>query len=117
MWEIPLNVRYNFNPNGKTKWFATAGLSTYLMTKENYNYQYGWNGWGPTWDSSYSTKKPSQYPFSVINVSFGFEQRLGKVGNLRIEPYARIPLSGLGTGKLPILSTGVNIGFTRQLWK
>jgi len=116
MWEIPLNVRYTFNPEAKTKWFATAGLSTYLMSKENYTYAYerintGWTGHG-----ALNNTKPSQYPFSIVNLSAGFEQRLGRVGSLRVEPYLRLPLAGIGTGKLPIMSAGINIGITRRLW-
>lgn len=116
MWEIPLNVRYNFNPGAKTAWFATAGFSTYLMSREKYAYGYTWYGSGRTWDSTWNIHQPSQYPFSIINLSAGFEQRLGKIGSLRVEPYVRLPLTGLGTGKLPIMSAGVNIGITRQLW-
>lgn len=115
MWEIPLSVRYTFNPEAKTRWFATAGFTTYLMTKEKYTYNYETSGWAGT--SIGIIKKPSQYPFSIVSLSAGFEQRLGKVGNLRIEPYLRIPLTGMGAGKLPIMSTGINIGITRQLWK
>lgn len=116
MWEIPLNVRYNFNPGAKTSWFATAGFSTYLMSHEKYAYGLEWAGSSAVYDSSWNIHKPSQYPFSIINLSAGFEQRLGKIGNLRVEPYVRLPLTGLGTGKLPIMSAGVNIGITRQLW-
>jgi Outer membrane protein beta-barrel domain len=115
MLEIPVNVRYNFSKGSKMKWFATAGLSTYLMSKENYNYEYS-NYWGSTADSDWSIHKPSQYWFSIINLSAGFEQRVGKIGNLRLEPYARIPLSRIGTGKLPIVSAGLNIGLVRTLW-
>jgi len=116
MWEIPLNARYNFNPGAKTSWFATAGLSTYLMTGEKYTYGLEWTGSSTPYDKKLDLNKASQYPFSIINLSVGFEQRLGKIGNLRIEPYARLPLTGLGTGKLSIMSAGVNIGITRQLW-
>ena len=116
MWEIPVNVRYNFSQTEKTKWFATAGLSTYFMTKENYNYNYTNNTTGRTGDSYWNLKKPYQYWFSIINLSAGYEHSLGAIGNLRIEPYLRVPLSGLGTGKLNILSTGINIGITRRLW-
>ncbi len=114
MWEIPVNVRYNFSPSPRMKWFATAGLSTYLMTSENYTYQVQ-NNWN-TEDSSWNIHRPSRYLFSIVNLSAGFEQRIGKIGNLRLEPYVRIPLSGIGTGSLPIMSAGLNIGFTRQLW-
>ena len=116
MWEIPLNIRYNFNPGSKTAWFATAGFSTYLMSHEKYAYGWKWYGGSNVWDSTWNFHQSSQYPFSIINLSAGFEQRLGKVGNLRVEPYVRLPLTGLGTGKLPIMSAGVNIGITRRLW-
>jgi Outer membrane protein beta-barrel domain len=114
MLEIPLNVRYNFSTGPRMKWFATAGLSTYLMSRENYNYQVEYN-W-VTEDSMWNIHKPSQYWFSIVNLSAGFEQRVGKIGSLRLEPYVRIPLSGIGTGKLPIVSGGLNIGLVRDLW-
>ena len=114
MWEIPVNVRYNFNKGPKVTWFATTGLSTYLMSHENYTYQYEYN-W-LTENSNWNIHKPSQYWFSIVNLSAGFEKRVGKIGSLRLEPYMRIPLSGIGTGSLPILSGGVNIGLTHPLW-
>jgi hypothetical protein len=114
MWEIPLNVRYTFNPAGKTRWFATAGLSTYLMTSEKYSYSVKY--YSSTRNSNWDWKTTTQYPFSIIGLSAGFEQHLGKLTNLRVEPYLRVPLGGIGTGNLPILSTGVNIGITRRLW-
>ena len=115
MWEIPINIRYNLNTSDRIRWFATAGLSTYLMTHENYDYQYNWNG-GTTMTSSWQGANTSKYPFSILNLSFGYEQRLGKIGNLRLEPYIRVPLGGIGTGNLPIMSAGLNIGLTRKLW-
>ena len=112
MWEIPLNVRYNFNPGSKITWFATAGVSSYFMTKQEYYYQYE----GVPQPTNWSTSVHANYLFSIINLSGGFEQRIGKIGNLRIEPYVRLPLSGIGTGRLPIMSAGLNIGITHQLW-
>ena len=116
MWEIPLNVRYNFHsPNGKMQWFATGGLSTYLMAKEVYTF-YG-NYWGnPNWKKTYPYETPYKYWFSILNLSVGFEQPLGKIGNLRLEPFVRVPLSGIGTGSLSIMSAGLNIGITRRIW-
>jgi hypothetical protein len=114
MWEIPVNVRYNLSSGEKTKWFATAGLSTYLMTSESYVSTYSSNG--STWPKPWDVKTPSQYWFSVLNLSIGYEQKLGKIGNLRLEPYLRVPLSGMGSGSLPIMSAGLNIGITRRIW-
>jgi len=116
MWEIPVNVRYNFPSGGKMKWFATAGLSTYLMTKESYNYEA--TKWGTPWGvgKTYTYETPYHNLFSILNLSVGYEQRLGKIGNLRLEPYLRVPLSGIGTGNLSIMSAGLNIGITRRIW-
>jgi hypothetical protein len=114
MVEVPVNLRYNLNPDSKTKWFGTAGLSTYFMTRESYAFDWTDGTWNGSGFGTY--KKPSQYWFSVINLSFGLEQRLGKGGFLRIEPYWRIPTRGMGTGSLPIMSTGLNIGYTHKLW-
>jgi hypothetical protein len=116
MWEIPINVRYNLSQGEKTKWFATAGFSTYLMTKENYSYQYEYTSGGASWPYHKQYNSASNYLFSVVNLSLGYEQKIGKVGNLRIEPYLRVPLSGIGTGSLPIMSAGLNIGITRRIW-
>ena len=116
MWEIPINLRYNLSEGTRTKWFATAGLSTYFMSKEQYAYQLKNMNTGVVWNSAHTYDSASHYPFSVINLSIGYEQKLGKVGNLRIEPYLRVPLSGIGTGSLPIMSAGLNIGITRRLW-
>jgi len=116
MWEIPLNVRYNFpSGNNKMKWFATGGLSTYLMSKEKYTFTGDY--WGnPNWKQTYTYKTPYHYWFSILNLSVGYEQRLGKIGNLRLEPFLRVPLAGIGTGSLSIMSAGLNIGITRRIW-
>jgi hypothetical protein len=114
MWEIPLNIRYNFGQGEKMKWFATAGLSTYLMTKEHYSYVFQ-NATG-SWPYSKQYNTHSNYLFSVFDLSIGYEQKIGKIGNLRLEPYLRVPLSGIGTGSLPIMSAGLNIGITRRIW-
>ncbi|MHA4806572.1 outer membrane beta-barrel protein [Flavitalea flava] len=112
MFEFPIHIRYDLSKGDKMKWFATAGLSTYFMTKESYAYQFMYNGY--VHDKSVSYNNLSRYWFSMINLSIGYEQKLGKIGNLRLEPYIRIPTSGVGTGNLPILSAGLNLGITRK---
>jgi outer membrane protein with beta-barrel domain len=114
MFEIPVNLRYNLNAGPKMKWFATAGLSTYFMKRESYSYNYSYSTWsGPGF---YAYPSHAQYWFSIVNLSVGFEQKLGRVGQLRLEPYWRIPTRGMGTGGLPIMSAGLNIGITHKLW-
>ena len=115
MWEIPLNVRYNFSRGDKMNWFATGGLSNYLMTGETYSFS-GSSPMNPNWHQTWPYKTPYKYWFSILDLSVGYEQRLGKIGNLRLEPFVRIPLTGVGTGSLSIMSAGLNIGITRRIW-
>jgi hypothetical protein len=114
MWEFPVDVRYNLSTGEKMKWFATAGVSAYYMSKEKYDCSGYLNG--ATWSEEWN-KKPSHNSWSAnLNLSVGYEQRLGRIGNLRLEPYVRVPMSGIGTGKLSIMSAGLNIGITRRIW-
>jgi hypothetical protein len=115
MVEIPINLRYNISSGPHRTLFATTGLNTYLMYQEQYQYQILWNG-TPQTSAPFTYKNPYHYLFSIIDMSIGYEQKLGKIGNLRIEPYLRIPLSGIGTGDLSILSAGLNLGITRRIW-
>ena len=112
MIEVPVNIRYNIHNGHKNTFFATTGLSTYFMFHQSYNYEYYVNGW--TGDNKYDYNKGMQNWFSIVNVSVGYEHELGKIGSLRVEPYLRIPLSGMGTGSLPILSSGLNLGLIRK---
>jgi hypothetical protein len=113
MYEIPLNIKYDFSNHKKHTWFATAGLSSYLMDKEMYNYSYIKDG--QQHEGSYPYYNTTQDWFSVLNVSAGYQLQIGTKSNFRIEPYYKATLSGVGTGNLSISSIGVNVGIIRKL--
>lgn len=105
MWEIPVNVRYDIAYNEKRRWFVSTGLSTYLMDKEDYNLNYVWSG-GTNYNS-YKSDSNSNYLFSILNLSVGFERSLGKHFSIQAEPYLKIPMKGLGYGNMRMDSYGV----------
>ncbi len=116
MFEIPLNVRYDFSINKKQRWFASAGASTYIMTGESYGYDYTYNGnrvQTPLWDRD----STSTYPFSILNLSAGFERALNKRFSLQVEPYFKIPMKGLGYGKLDLTSYGIYFSVKYRFYK
>jgi hypothetical protein len=112
-YEWPINVRYTIIPR-KNSLFATAGLSSYFMKSEHFEYEYVQNS-QPGGHNYITYDNATKNWFSVVNLSLGYAHKLGTVGNLRIEPYFKIPLKNLGTANMPIMSTGLNIGFTRSL--
>lgn len=110
MWDIPLNVRYNVAVTKKGNWFVSAGASSYIMTKEDYNidYTYGTGSTGgPIRSWYYDMDSTSTYLFSILNLSAGWEKQLNKRFSLQIEPYFKLPLKGLGYGKLDLNSYGI----------
>lgn len=107
MWDIPVNVRYDFSFNDKRRFFASAGASTYLMKHQSYDYWYWQRGTGNYKDSAWGSSNSKQYVFSVLNLSLGYEKKISKHFSIQAEPYLKIPLQGLGYGDMKIGSYGM----------
>jgi hypothetical protein len=112
MWEIPLTLRYDFDRINNTTLFINAGASSYLMRHESYVYYVStWNAGTlvsrATPPIGYDTKE--NYLFSVIDITFGVEQKLSKSLSFQVEPYAKIPVKGVGLGSVDLSSYGVNL--------
>lgn len=119
MLDIPLNVRYDFSVNNKNRYFASTGLSTYIMSRENYTYYYMYNGQEDkrNWDSKANGVGDSTYFFSILNLSAGWEHSLNKHLSLQAEPYLKLPLSQLGHAKLNLSSYGINFSLKYRIAK
>ncbi|HSZ86782.1 MAG TPA: hypothetical protein VK787_12185 [Puia sp.] len=119
--DIPLNIRYNYFSDENSIFFVNAGFSSYLMSKQNVslycqpknNYvsnlslQYPAQGrWIPPSPSTPPENK--SYLFSVLNLSAGFETSLGNNFSFQFEPYVKLPVKGIGYGKVNMTSYGVN---------
>jgi Outer membrane protein beta-barrel domain len=108
MWEVPLQARYTFNPGTKATFFANAGLSSYFMTRQFYNYSWK-NSMNQPMTGSWGTDSTFKHVFSILDISVGLEKSIGKHMNLQIEPYAKIPFGGVGFGNIRLSSFGVNL--------
>jgi hypothetical protein len=106
MIEIPLDIKFKFAQIKNHSFYTSVGMSSYLMKKEDYNYDYDWYG-QPYYANKTYTNSTNNL-FSIININFGYQHKLGKSSTYRIEPYSKIPIKGLGIGNLPITSFGLN---------
>ena len=104
--EIPVSVYYNFAYKNKSNWFAGAGLSSYIMKTENYNLLFKTAN-GITYPYPYDVKNENKHYFSVLDLSAGYNLHLSKSVSVSAEPYVKIPLTGIGMGKVQLNSTGV----------
>jgi hypothetical protein len=124
--DLPLNITWKFLSRPSTSYYLSGGVSTlaYLSEKyestthtqqfteartmlagaENLSYQVV---------DSKSTSQTSVTPFHTIdfagkvNIIFGLEQRLSPKLYLHVEPYLKIPVSGLGTYNLKYTTSGI----------
>ncbi len=112
--EIPVGVKYNFSKK-QNGFYGKAGVSTYLITKESNEYKVMVGGVPQDINSTYKDKHV--YGAAHLNLGSGYQHGLGKKLNIRVEPYIRIPLKGIGIGSLPVTSTGLQLVLTRNIMK
>jgi hypothetical protein len=106
MLEVPLNLRYDFSVTGSTLFFASAGVSSYLFTKENCNYYY--NNFGREFVRGFDYPNKNNYLFSAVNLSVGVETGISNSLSLLVAPYMKLPTHNIGFGQLQMNSVGVN---------
>jgi hypothetical protein len=109
--EMPLTVQYNLRNEKKSRVFVSAGGVSYIVHKENYSYVYAKNGQRKRGQTLYN--KASQNWFSNVQMSLGYERSFNKICDVRVEPYCRVPLKGIGINDLPVASMGVNLALIK----
>lgn len=112
MFEIPLDLRYDFNKNARHEFFVKTGFSAYLMKKEMYDILAKNNGMTVAYPATYYNTSNSF--LAIVQVSAGYEQVLSDKTKIQVEPYLKIPIKGIGIGSMPISSAGFYIGITHS---
>lgn len=114
--EIPLQASYNIMNNSKNMINLNAGISSYLMLKEDYDFKYN-TSYGPT-DKLLQKRNANQHLLSIVDLSATYFIKL-KSTNLKLglEPFVKIPLSGVGEGNINLKSSGVSLKLRYDLEK
>jgi hypothetical protein len=107
VYEIPVSLSYNFGKKSSPDWFVSAGLSSFLMKEETYNYFYKYTPTGNTFTNKWTIKNENYHFFSVATLSGGYKKSISKRVSIMAEPYIKIPLGGVGYGKVKLNSGGV----------
>lgn len=118
--EMPLTLKYNIICKPKGNFFITTGVSSYVGVSDKILIH--------VMDSIH-VPIPNHFDYGVtsllpsyINISLGYEYKIGKFANIRIEPYFQIPLnSNTGNsfktqnsgGSIPVFNSGIHIGISR----
>ncbi len=111
--EVPINLRYALFENDRKRFFISSGISSYWMLSESYKYEYyatkpylvdGWRG-----------KNKNTHYLSILNFSLGYAGKLGKRTFWQVEPFVKLPLGGVGWGKIDLSSTGMFLSIRYQV--
>lgn len=106
MLDIPVNVRYDISQKPLSRWFVSAGATSYIMLNEKYVYNYEnpadpkikWNKW---------EGKTGPYYLGVLNFSMGYEYQLFRKLSIQAEPLFKLPISQVGFGQVNLSTLGL----------
>ena len=115
--DIPLNMNVSLIKTPKASIIATAGLSSYIMLSENYNFIYTPTILFPYTGRDYTIKNQNQHILSVVNLSVGVEKPIGNQTSIVIQPYAKLPISGIGQGATELKSFGIGFQLNYSMKK
>ena len=105
--DIPVNIGYNIRQKGKSVLTVQTGLSSYLMQREKYAYEYLPYGGRNGYTSNYEVANKNRHLFSIYNLSGYYGRSLTPSVLVGVEPFVKVPLAGVGAGKVKLASAGI----------
>ena len=103
--DIPLNIFYTIMNRKKDRISLGSGISSYIMLKEDYYFNYA---------SSYnvnakelSITNQNRHWFSVVNFQISYERKLTPNLSMGLEPYLKLPINNIGYGRVKLQSMGM----------
>jgi hypothetical protein len=108
--DIPINVGYQVYNKGANKFSLGTGLSSYFMLRENYTFNYAaGNIDGP---ATYNLRNQNQHIMGILNLNVTYQREVSSKFGVAVQPYYKIPLTGIGYGQVNLKSAGVAVGVT-----
>lgn len=107
VYDVPVNFNYVLKTNTKSTWLGSAGLSSYFMKKEVYDYDYLY--YGQSKKITYEVNNENNHLFSVANIALVYRKKISKQFSYQIMPFGKIPLQGVGRGKVNLYTIGLDI--------
>lgn len=105
--EMPIAVSYHFARSSHQNFFASAGVSSYFMKTETYKYYYKTSPTSQTMTRDRTIKDVNRHYFAGLTLSAGYTRNLTKNLSLTVEPYTKLPIKGIGYGKVKLNSAGI----------
>ncbi|SEK18343.1 porin family protein [Parapedobacter koreensis] len=105
--DIPLNIGVDISRAEQSSWFVSAGISSYLMLRETYDYIYPPHEYG--YPKQITLYNQNRHILGIGNLSVGYRRKLMPSLALTVQPFVKVPLTGIGNGNLKLYSSGIAI--------
>ncbi|MGF6926695.1 hypothetical protein QFZ48_002195 [Chitinophaga sp. W2I13] len=102
--DIPVNINYTFLQVKNNTVSATLGISNYFMLKEKYEYVYKYSP-----EKERTVDNENQHYLAILNVGALYQHPAGRRLIVGLQPYAKIPLHGVGLGQVKLYSAGLSV--------
>jgi hypothetical protein len=113
--DIPLNVNYKLLEKKGFSLGVNAGLSSYLMLKEKYDYIYPQESGIPS-VISVEYRNQNRHLFGVANLAVSVERRISPRLSIGVQPFMKLPLTGIGAGDASLKSSGMSFSLNMNLF-
>lgn len=113
--DIPLNVNYKVLNKKSLSVSVNTGLSSYFMLKEKYQYVTQIPGQDQQVKNA-EFDNQNQHIFGIANVSVSFDHQISDNLSIGVQPFAKLPLTGIGNNKVDLRSTGVSFSLNIGLF-
>ena len=116
--DVPINLNLRISNKTSNKLYASAGMSSYIMLTEKYDFVY--NNPTPAFPSGrreYTVRNQNKHILNIVNLAVALEKPLSNQVSLVIQPYAKLPLTGIGQGKTNLKSVGVGFALNYSVKK
>lgn len=107
--EIPVVLKFGLSQRAKSALYASAGISSLIMNREEYHYDYIRVTGQPGYASHIYQTNKSEISAGFL-LSAGYAVKAGKQFSFAAEPYIKLPIYGVGEGNVKISSFGIMLG-------
>ncbi|MFD2533220.1 hypothetical protein [Gracilimonas halophila] len=111
--DIPITVKYDVMQFENSRFFATGGLSSYVMLSEDYQFDY--NGYSQGQTTTLNERSGKTHLFSNAGFSIGYEYDLHQNWSLKAEPFIKVPIREVGWGNVKLYTLGTFVSVSYKL--
>ncbi len=113
MIDIPFDVNYQVYRAHGNKVTVGSGLSSYIILREDYKFNYaGPYAYGP---AGYSVINKNRNIFGILNLDATYEHQINSKFGIAFQPYVKLPFSNVGASQAKLQSAGVAVSLNWNL--